>query len=362
MSRKLIVLGAGASIGSKRFPIKSSMMQMRDRMPSAENFFYDLFHMNETDDREAGSLNYLGLTFEGLNDLITQAWNINKDGFNPQEWRGVNIEEVMTFFEVGARMFPEGSDEAKMFEKANKCLLSFMNPLIPLIYEDQHCEYLAEIFIALDKKDSILSYNWDTIAEKTLEKYKLIQLKNYAKLMRSDNIVPSQYRDIGIVLKMHGSFDWMICENPSCELYNTIQPPFRKNRYQLLTLHETWKCPSCGKNNGKAHIVPPVSDKTIHKNSFLRDSWMIAREKLINVEELVFIGYSFPPTDYYTEWLFRQLNFVEGGNECKVVVVNPDYEDESSLVYQRYNRLFKGHEIESSSTLKDYVKAGGYRS
>ena len=33
-------------------------------------------------------LNFLGLTFEGLNDLIIRAWNINENGYNPDEWRG----------------------------------------------------------------------------------------------------------------------------------------------------------------------------------------------------------------------------------------------------------------------------------
>jgi len=51
--RKIIVLGAGASIGSKRFPITSSWRQVSDKMPSAENFFYDIFKTNKTDERPA---------------------------------------------------------------------------------------------------------------------------------------------------------------------------------------------------------------------------------------------------------------------------------------------------------------------
>src|SRR5436309_1683224 len=102
--RKIIILGAGASIGSKRYPIKSSFDQMRDTMPSADNFFYDLFKMNKTDNRPAGSLNFLGLTYENLNDLIVRAWNIDDKSYNPDEWKGVNIEEVMTFFEAGSNM------------------------------------------------------------------------------------------------------------------------------------------------------------------------------------------------------------------------------------------------------------------
>lgn len=88
----------------------------------------------------------------------------------------------------------------------------------------------------------------------------------------------------------------------------------------------------------------------IHKNSFLKNQWLIAREKLIDVTELIFIGYSFPPTDYYSEWLFRQLNFRAKKKKVKIVVVNPEYEKANSLVRKRYSTIFRGHEIEHFMT------------
>ena len=354
--RKIIVLGAGASIGSKRYPIISSLDQMRDTMPSADNFFYDLFKLNKTDDRPAGSLNFLGLTFEGLNDLITRAWNINVDGFDPEEWKGVNIENVMTFFEVGSKMHPDGSIEQDVFIKAQEYLLSFMYPFMPMICEGQHCEYLLHVFYGLGKKDTIISYNWDTIADYTLAQAGSIQLKNYAKLLRSDNVEPEQFRDKGLLLKLHGSFNWMICQNKKCDFYNKIKSPFPKNRYRLLNMRETWTCSGCGSNKLKPQIVPPVSNKMIHKNSFLKNQWLIAREQLVGVNELVFIGYSFPTTDYYTEWLFRQLNFIEESHDIHITAVNPEYGKRNSIVTKKYNTIFKDYDIKSYKTLKEYSK------
>lgn len=354
--RKIIILGAGASIGSKRYPIKSSFDQVRDRMPSAENFFYDLFRTNKTDNRPAGFLNFLGLTYEGLNDLIIRAWNINQDGYDPEEWKGVNIEEVMTFFEIGSKMHENGSDEQEMFKKAQEYLLGFMYPFMPMICDEQHCEYLLHIFFELGAKDSIISYNWDTITEYTLQMARKIQLKNYANLMRDENIEPSKYRHKGLLLKLHGSFNWMICENENCEYYNKIKPPFSNNGYKLLGLRQTWKCSSCGGDKVKPQIVPPVSNKMIHANSFLKNQWLIAREKLLDANELVFIGYSFPPTDYYTEWLFRQLNFIETNNKPKVTVVNPEFGKRGSIVTKRYKTIFRGCEIEGFKTLMEYSK------
>lgn len=354
-NRKIVVLGAGASIGSNRYPIESSMSKIRDRMPSAENFFYDLFQVNKTDNRESGHLNFLGLTYENLNELLTKSWNINNDGFDADEWKGVNIEEVMTFFETGSKMYPEGSNEQKVFKSALDRLIAFMNPFIPMICDGQHCEYLLDIFYTLDKKDTIISYNWDTIADFTLEKMNADQLKNYAKLMRSEDIKPEDFRDTGLLLKLHGSFNWMVCSNSECERINMIQPPFKKNRYKLLSMRETWRCPNCGSNKINPFIVPPVSDKMIHKNSFLKNQWLIAREKLLDVKELVFIGYSFPPTDFYTEWLFRQIHLMEETPDINIIVVNPEYGKRNSQVTKRFNTIFKGYDIQSYKYLKDYA-------
>lgn len=353
---KIFILGAGASIGSKRFPITSSYRQMRTRMPSAENFFYDLFKINKTEDSPERSLNFLGLTFEGVNWLITQAWNINQNGFDPEEWKGVNVEEVMTFLEVGANMYPKGTEYQKAFKQAQELLTSFMYPFIPTICDGQHCEYLSRVFYQLKKNDYIFTYNWDSIAEFTLAHNKSVQLKNYAKLLRADSIDHEGYQEQGLLLKLHGSFNWMVCENKRCPDYNKIAPPFQKNRYRLLSLHETFECQSCGANNRKPLIVPPVSNKMIHKNSFLKNQWLIAKEALRNASELIFIGYSFPPTDYYSEWLFRQMNFLEEKPSLKITIVNPDYSKKTSLVKKRYDSLFKDHKIIHFKTLKEYAK------
>lgn len=324
-------------------------------MPSAENFFFDLFQTNKTENRPAGSLNFLGLTFEGLHDLITRAWDINHDGYNPEEWKGVNIEEVMTFFETSAKMFPIRSEERKVFQMAQKYLLSFIYPLIPLRCDDQHCEYLTKVFFGLKKYDSVFSYNWDTIADLTLQKIKAIQLKNYAGLLRDEDVEIENYKDKGLFLKMHGSFNWMMCQNKKCSNFKKVIPPFQKNRYILTKLRANWKCPNCDSNKVEPFIVPPVSDKMIHKNTLLRNQWLIAREQLLNTNELVFIGYSFPPTDFYTEWLFRQIYFIAERPELKVTVVNPEYGKRNSSVTKRYKSIFRNVEIEGYKTLKDYV-------
>ena len=361
---KILILGAGASIGSKRYPIRSSFDQFRTTMPSAENFFYDLSKVNNPEQPHLNSLNFLGLMYEGLNEVIARAWNFESNGSDNNDWKGVNIEEVMTFFEVGINMSEPNSNERKMYINAQESLTDYLYPSIPMVCTDQHCEYLMKVIWELEDKDSVISYNWDTIADFTLQESasirrgELPQLRNYAKLLRDESIDIKNYRNKGILLKLHGSFNWMMCENQDCENHNRIIPPFRngQKKYKLLTLRETWVCPSCGGNHLKPHIIPPLSNKMIHQNSFLKKQWMIARQKLLDVEELVFIGYSFPPTDYYTEWLFRQLNFIENKEPVKITGIKHEIKKRGSSVAKRYKTIFKGCDIESYSTLKEYSK------
>jgi len=75
----LLVLGAGASIGAAKYPIESSVRQASAKMPSGENFFHDLFYQGKMDEHEARYVNSLGLTCEGLNDLIVRAWGLEKN-------------------------------------------------------------------------------------------------------------------------------------------------------------------------------------------------------------------------------------------------------------------------------------------
>ncbi len=355
--RKILILGAGASIGSKRYPILSSYTQMRTTMPSADNFFYDLFKINKSEDRPARLINALGLFNDSINDFITKTWNINQEGFDPEEWKGVNIEDVMTFLEISSKMAPTNSNEQKGYIKAQEFLLSFIEPLINLTCADQHCEYLMEIIFNLDKKDSIISYNWDTIADFTLQHARAIQLKNYSQLLSDDSFKPELYKDKGLLLKLHGSFNWLTCNNNQCKNYKNIISPFQKSRSKLKTnwmVHDR-KCSICGNEKLEPFIIPPTSNKLIDKNSFLKNQWLIAREKLLNATELVFIGYSFPPTDYYSEWLFRQINLFDEKTDIKITVVNPEFGKRGSIVTKRYKTIFRGREIQSFKTLKDYV-------
>lgn len=353
----IYVLGAGASIGAKRIPEDhlSSLLIM----PSANNFFADVFYQSESERSSEQFINFLGMTYEGVNDLLVRAWGMarNIDAFDIRDWQNINVEDVLTFLDVGERMFTKGTDYYKAFQESRMCLEDFIVHMILLRCLGQRCEYLEKVFKKLNPTDTIISFNWDTLADATLDYLGNDQFKNYLKVMSEDSIRISKYKTVGLLLKLHGSVNWVFCENGNCPDYGRIRLPVLKKRHPLLnlSLDSFAKCKTC-KHPAKVFIVPPVSNKAIiHRNSFLHKLWLIARGKLPRASRLVFIGYSFPSTDFYTGWLFRQIYFLAEGRP-EITVVNPEVKKRNSEVLRRYKAIFRGHEFETFDTLREYAE------
>lgn len=357
--KTIIVLGNGASIGSNRYPIRSSLEQSMLKMPSAQNFFYDLFHIDETDYRQEKFVNFLGLTYEQVHDLLVRAWGLTKNikSFNVREWRNINIEDIFTFLDLGEKMYNKGTCYYIAFSKAKELLEDFIWITLWHRCKEQHCEHLLNIFYKLKPNDDIISFNWDTIADYTLERAQNIQYKNYLKLMADNKPSIRKYTKPGLFLKLHGSLNWIVCQNKKCKYYENPRIPFSKNIKGFPRLHSGNydKCPTCKRKRSKSFIIPPVSNKLIYKNTFLHKLWLIAREKLSYANRIVFIGYSFPVTDFYSEWLFRQIYFLIGGRFA-ITVVNPEMFKKGSVVPKRYKAIFKHCKITKYRTLADYAK------
>jgi hypothetical protein len=172
--------------------------------------------------------------------------------------------------------------------------------------------------------------------------------------MKANPLRVSDFVHRGVLLKLHGSLNWFVCPNPQCTLHGKVRLAVRDEK--LLRLLEMHKCPMCG-NEGKPFIVPPTSQKFIRHGTVLHKLWLLAREQLQYCRRIVFIGYSFPTTDFYSEWLFRQIYFIEG-RLPEIVVVNPEIMKTRSEVSQRYQTIFRGCPIHKFSTLEAFRREG----
>lgn len=356
-NRTLLVLGAGASIGAAKYPIESSWRQAIADMPSGDNFFYDVFFHGKSDAHANRYLNVLGLTFEGVNDLIVRAWGMknNLRHFDPDEWRQLNIEEVFTFLDIGERMYARGTQYQRAFKTCRDELQEFVTSFLAIKSDGSHCEHLMDIIDRLQPTDSIISFNWDTIADFTLQRVNGPAYAGYLDLMMAEPLRVSDFLHRGVLLKLHGSLNWRVCLNPQCRLRNKLRLGAQDGR--LVRFVEMCKCPACGNDRGRPFIVPPSSQKLIRRGTILHKLWLLAREQLQYCKRIVFIGYSFPTSDFYSEWLFRQIYFTNGGLP-EIIVVNPAITKPKSATARRYQSLFRGCKIHKFSTLERFRQRG----
>lgn len=354
----LLVLGAGASIGAKRYPIESSSREVFVRMPSSRNFFYDLFRYNSKPGQPRRDLNMLGMMYEGTNWLINQAWGMTKHeiGYDPEEWRGVNVEDVFSFVDIGSRLYSRGSTYQRGFKLSRESLIDFIVMMLMTRAEGQHCELLMRLLTGLKSTDSIISFNYDTIADFTLQYVKNPQYRTYANLMSGKLPRVRDYENKGLLLKLHGSVNWRYCLNRKCRYYKLPHIPFASNDRKLPQIYhgDFNKCKGCGHDRPEPAIIPPMTEKNVDKHDFFYRLWQIARAQVSRFDRIIFIGYSFPVNDPYTEWLFRQLRFAQR-KPAQIIVVNPEAMRPRHPVAQRYAALFRGFPIEYHADFEEFV-------
>jgi hypothetical protein len=68
----MLVLGAGASIGGRRYPIYTGMQHEMMDMPGTKGFFYELMSRRRNGKRDF--LNFLGVRHEALEKMILRVW------------------------------------------------------------------------------------------------------------------------------------------------------------------------------------------------------------------------------------------------------------------------------------------------
>lgn len=358
--RVLIVLGAGASIGSKRYPIESSHMEAASQMPSARNFFHDLFSFRPSFRRPYKRyLNTLGLTFDGLNAFLVQAWGLKRNvkHFDERDWKDINVEEIFTFLDIGEKMFNPRSNYHLAFSKAKTYLLDYIIPVLAQKSDGQYCEYLEVVFETLKPEDTIISFNWDTIADLTLERSGSTQKQYdaYIDLLRGGHPTIRKYSRRGLFLKLHGSINWSTCKNSGCKYHERPYLKLEKEKRLPRWLDAVrGPCMGCGAKDSSSFIIPPMSEKALHANSFMHKLWLLAREQLADARQIIFIGYSFPAGDHYVEWLFRQVHFLSTGVP-KITIVNPELDDPKSPTAMRYKSIFRSARIKKYTSLKSYA-------
>jgi hypothetical protein len=182
--------------------------------------------------------------------------------------------------------------------------------------EGTDCDHHRRLVEAMKAKDDIISFNYDCLIDETLKKhgagkwnprygYGLNLGKRGSNLSGDANWAPETpaIKDESVSLfKLHGSLHFDV----SGDKIKLKDRPYTKQRGNL-----------------RFTIIPPESNKRYDEGVFKR-IWKQAGQALHRAQQLVIIGYSFPPADSHANALFRIS--VKSESLKSVVIVNPDRE------------------------------------
>jgi len=180
---------------------------------------------------------------------------------------------------------------------------------------------IERLFKKLNKKNkiSLISLNWDIVAEKHLEEMKVpYHYEVDFKLIKTfrPTVRPREMRKDGIqILKMHGSSNWLYCD--SCRQLFT-EDDLRKSTlhrkvlleigdfqaFGIRDLHENHEvfggeenhCPLCkNRLSCRAVTFSYLKDFSIYQ---FQTIWNAAQVALRDADKWLFIGYSMPEADF----------------------------------------------------------------
>ena len=213
---------------------------------------------------------------------------------------------------------------------------------------------------SLCKFDSILTFNYDLLIDTILlnDRDKANHYANFHQELLGRPLAADyegRDRDKGrdrdnkrIYLKLHGSLNWLQCTNRICRMANTIvvEGSGEKDidldalaRVCTTPYGRDWhNCRACHSAMTPL-LIPPLLHKQIMDNGVIRSVWGHAFNRLASAARIVIIGFSFPATDFYAEWLFRNAARVNPG--ANVWILDPKNTDQD--FQKRLQSIFRGN-------------------
>jgi len=154
------------------------------------------------------------------------------------------------------------------------------------------------------------TFNYDCYLEETLSpRFKYISTNDNA-----EDISQLLHGDVPIV-KLHGSLNWKENSTPRDVIFQS--PPYQKGHQSKpgYVANTEWSQP--------AVIPPTIFKQEINDDSRTNDiltktilqQWRAAIRLLIESDKIIFVGYSFPTTDYHAQRIFhiaRMRRAIEG--------------------------------------------------
>ncbi|MGQ4876167.1 MAG: hypothetical protein ACP6IY_19035 [Promethearchaeia archaeon] len=199
---------------------------------------------------------------------------------------------------------------------------------------------------------SFLNTNYDILLDNALYK----SISNYNSAFNPNRELKINYcferfpSCINIKLfKPHGSLNWLICKSCGKIKYeffkkisiSQLHESIRKQYYPILRIKGNKnECDKC-----RIPYTPLIITPTFFKefnNKIIKIILMNLEKELEKINNLVFIGYSFPDADIHLKYIFKKAQLFNGYN--KIILVNKYSKNNNTYLYN-IKRSFPGVDL-----------------
>lgn len=328
------ILGAGASAG-----YEGSFLG--ERSPVAENFFeiaYRVRNIHQCAERNFGDRH---ITYHHFEKFVEQHY-----GTPLERLAEVNLdmEDILTFLDIEIERC-EIPGKLMELKAARRDFLTLMALTFEKVLYGEPCPYHARLASFLRPGDCVISFNYDLLIDNALIQHCPVWYLDDGyglpgfRIIDKHTFYPVNLKRHSKVhlLKMHGSFNWMVCQD--CGNFYIFA---REDAYpHSLIYRRNKEYPGVEEppdHNLDWIIVPPTLKKDF-SGKVLQTVWHKAYKALLHADNIVIIGYSLPATDFYVKRLFHQaasknLKLKQVEIVDKQNAVNPD------LLLEKYVPIF----------------------
>ncbi|MTI81764.1 MAG: hypothetical protein FH758_12980 [Firmicutes bacterium] len=339
------VLGAGASAGYRGSFIGETS-------PVSKNFFQKANRVMPLHTINGRNFNDENINYQHLFNFIEKYWGVNQCSISTSHVN-IDMEEVLTLLHIELEEKPD----SQTLKKACQEYMLLMALTFDKILTGLPCPDHQKIANNLRPGDAVISFNYELLMDNSL-----MATSNWhpgdgygvkCSLLSAGKCTDFGDKSSVHLYKLHGSLNWLYCTHCR-KLFTAVETVENKLRF-ICNHSDKVLCNHMGCRHPLLPIIiPPTMMKNYDSIPFTQKLWRLARNALANARHIIIIGYSFPPTDFRTKWLFRKAMF-ESNTPRKVTLVNHATGDKLEKLLQQYSDLMRTEDVKSFSTIADYA-------
>lgn len=360
---KVYVLGAGAGAAYQGSYIGETS-------PVAKNFFQKamrVIDIHQIKDRDFGDQQ---LDFHHVFDFIERLWGFPREQI---QHSNLDMEEVLTLLNIEMEEDVPGRERLLL---AYEEYLLLMALTFDKILYGEPCPQHKLIAETLKPGDAVISFNYELLMDFALRNLKdgearwsivdgygipcdhlksqrVLQNKGSQELVQANAVTPSSNVRL---FKLHGSLNWLYC--PQCgQLYAYEHSDARGHSVVIHGMANMIQCSTnhCCHKLSRV-IIPPTLMKNYQSIPFIPQLWHQARRALRQASEIVVIGYSFPTTDFRSNWMFRKA-MVDNQTLRKVTIVDTAVGYQRKTLLDKHKSIFRVKELDYFKEFAEYTSS-----